>query len=284
MKMQNEMVDRLAGAIPLRGSVRVYTGEPVPEEKLSDIREFIDGLAVPFEHNTRFDIFTAELGRKLYNNGINPPTNIAMLSQTDLVSVSKTGFVGELLLLHATSLELSTCWFGHYKLSEVGRYVPGIATEERIKESNLGYGYGKVVDVGERVICGTPVGYRDGEKKRLLDIVAGKISANRKPIEALLENPELAPNIPDDIASALDLARLAPSAGNMQMWRFGLKDDFKTVTVAKPVGYKHFKWEHPDVDIGICAAHLWLGLLQKGYEPSVDVAMDEDRALWSFGV
>jgi len=36
------------------------------------------------------------------------------------------------------------------------------------------------------------------------------------------------------------------------------EDDFRTVTIAMPQGYRHVKWEHPNVDIGICACYVWL--------------------------
>lgn len=284
MKHQNDGYRQLIEAIPLRHSSRAFLPQPLQAELPKQICDFGDNLTLPFAHSTRIQAFRAEPGKKLYNNGINPVDNLAFLSQTDLVSVSKTGFIGELVILYATSLGLSTCWFGHYKLAEVGRYIPGIATPERIKESTLGYGYGKQVDVGERVICCMPFGHRDESVNRLVDVVAGKNGANRKPLEALLEDPAQLDRIPPDVKEALALARLAPSAANSQMWRFGFSDDFKTLTVAKPVGYKHFKWEHPDADVGMCAAHLWLGLLSKGYEPTVDVRQDADRAYWSFGL
>jgi len=51
-----------------------------------------------------------------------------------------------------------------------------------------------------------------------------------------------------------------------------------------PVGYKHFKWEHPNVDIGICASHVWLGLIDKGYDPQVTVSDDSGRAVWKIGI
>jgi len=38
----------------------------------------------------------------------------------------------------------------------------------------------------------------------------------------------------------------------------------------------------PDVDIGMYAAHIWPGLLEKGYEPKVVVEKDADRAFWPF--
>lgn len=280
--MRDKWYQQLVEAIPMRHSVRTFTPEPLPKETTEQIERFSEQLSLPFEHNVRLRIFQAKPGKKLYNNGINPVDNLAVLSETDLVAISKAGFVGELVMLYAVSLGLSTCWFGHYKLAEVGRYISGIANVERIKESTMGYGYGKHVDVGERVICCMPFGQKDAAVKRLVDVVAGKNGAKRKPLEALFEDPEMIGHISPDIGEALELARLAPSAANSQMWRFGLLDNGKTITVAKPVGYKHFKWEHPDVDIGMCAAHIWLGLLVKGYLPSVAVEPDADRALWSF--
>ncbi|MDL2318762.1 hypothetical protein LJC74_06805 [Eubacteriales bacterium OttesenSCG-928-A19] len=129
-----------------------------------------------------------------------------------------------------------------------------------------------------------PVGRRDESVRRLVDVVAGKNGAKRKPLEQLLEDPAAMEDMPADIRDVLSLATLAPSAVNSQMWRFGFAGGFQTLTVAKPVGYKHFKWEHPDVDVGMCAAHVWLGLLGKGYAPGVEVTQDVDRAVWTFSL
>ena len=38
-----------------------------------------------------------------------PPDNMAFMAETDLILISKAGFVGELLILFATSKGLSTC-------------------------------------------------------------------------------------------------------------------------------------------------------------------------------
>ena len=281
--MQNDLRGRLANAVPSRRSARTFLPDPLPKEAGERLMAFFNELSVPFGHDTDLHAFHAEPGKKLYNNAVNPVDNLAFLSQTDLVSISKTGFIGELVMLYATHLGYDTCWFGHYKLAEVGKYVPGIAAPDRIKESTMGYGYGKHVDVGKRVICCMPFGRRVENSKRFVDLVmASQIMSKRKPLEKLLEKPELAQSMPESTKAALELARLSPSAGNSQMWRFGFRDDFRVVTVAKPVGYKHFKWEHPDVDIGMCAAHLWLGLLENGFDPKVDVTLDADRALWIF--
>jgi nitroreductase len=282
--MQKETIMQLVYAVPLRHSVRTFAPKAVPDELIDKISQFAHNLVAPFEHNVRLQAFSAETGKVLYNNGLNPPNNFAFLSQTDLVSISKAGFIGELVMLHTVHLGLYACWFGHYKLSEVGKYIEGIATSGRIKESNKGYGYGRQVDVGERVICCMPVGYKDETKKRFIDFIAGKFLVNRKSTAHLLEDPKLLGDIPKDIYDVLEIAKLAPSAGNSQMWRFGFDANFKMVTVAKPTGYRHFKWEHPDVDIGMCAAHIWIGLLKKGYAPVVDVKLVGDRAFWTFKI
>lgn len=156
--MQKESYKQLTEAIPLRHSVRAYQLDPLPEALPEQISKFIDELELPFNHDVKFKMFKAEPGKRLYNNGVSPVNNLALMSQTDLVSVSKTGFAGELVMLYAVSLGLSTCWFGHYKLSELGKYIPNIAAADRIKESTMGYGYGKQVDVGERAICCMPFG------------------------------------------------------------------------------------------------------------------------------
>ncbi len=282
--MDASVTQLLVSAIPLRKSVRTFEAGPLPAATVDALRRFTQETAMPFDHQTRFVFFQAQPGKKLYNNGLNPADNMAMLAQTDLLSISKAGFVGEVAMLFAVSKGLSTCWFGHYKLSELGRYVPGIASPEQIKTSTLGYGYGKGVDVGERAICCMPFGHRDAQTKRFVDYVAGKNGARRKPLEQLMELPEKVAALSAPVRAALELARLAPSAANSQFWRFGVSDDGKTVTVAKPVGYKHFKWEHPDVDIGMCAAHLWLGLAGQGLSPEVSARLDQDRVLWSFSV
>jgi nitroreductase len=271
--------------IPLRHSTRTFIPTRLDEETIKRVSDFANSLilpSLPFECEIKFKFFKATPGKGLYNNGVSPIDNIALVAQTDLISISKVGFVGEIVMLYATNLGLSTCWFGHYKLSELGKYIEGIASKEYLKQSTLGFGYGNHVNVGERVICCIPFGNSDAESKRLIDHIMKKLGANRKPLAELIVDTTTLPHIPQDIIDVFNIARLAPSAGNSQMWRFEYDKNKNIITVAKPVGYKHFKWEHPDVDIGICAAHIWIGLLEKGYTPKVTVKQAEERAIWQF--
>ena len=271
--------------IDSRRSARSYKLTAVDRDIISSIKDFMNSMAVPFEHNVEIRFFNADPTKTLYPLMISPPDNIAFMSETDIVSISKVGFVGELLVLFAQSKGISTCWYGHYKLSELERLMPHLRSADDFKEANMGYGYSKGITTDRRAICITPIGYYDDSGLRLMDgMTKRKFSFKRKKTEELLENQNDYKNLSEDVLYALDLGRKAPSAANAQMWRFAFEDDFKTITIAMPVGYKHFKWEHPNVDIGICASHVWLGLIDKGYDPQVTVSDDSGRAVWRIGI
>ena len=275
----------IKSTIDSRRSARSYKMIPVEEGVMQPLKDFAKSIPVPFEHDVEIRFFNAEPNKTLYTVMKSPPNNAAFMAETDIVSISKVGFIGELLILFAQSKGLSTCWYGHYKLSELERLMPHLQSAEQLKESNMGYGYSKGVTIGRRVICITPLGYYEDGGLRLMDRITKKtISFKRKEIKELLENPNDHDKLSDDILYALDLGRKAPSAANSQMWRFGFEDDFKTITVAMPVEYKHFKWEHPDVDIGICTSHIWLGLIDKGYNPTVTVNEESGRAVWRLSI
>lgn len=272
-------------AIDLRRSARSYKIIAVDKDVLKSIKDFAESMSVPFDHNVEIKFFHADPTKTLYPLMMSPPDNIAFMAETDIISISKVGFVGELLILFAQSKGISTCWYGHYKLSELDRLMPHLQSPDQLKEANMGFGYSKGETEGMRAICITPLGYYEKSGLRVMDRITKKtVSYKRKEINELLENPDDFSHLTDDVLYALDLGRKAPSAANSQMWRFGFEDDFRTITVAMPQGYQHFKWEHPNVDIGICACHVWLGLLDKGYSPNVTVDDDFGRAIWRLSI
>lgn len=267
--------------IDSRRSARSYKMVDVNRDDIESIKRIAQSISVPFEHNIQIRFFKAEPTNTIYMTMKSPPDNVAFVAETDVVSISKVGFIGELLLLFAQSKGLSTCWYGHYKLSELERLMPHLQNIDQLKESNMGYGYSKGMVTGKRAICVSPLGYYKENGIRLFDRITKKaISFKRKDIKELIECPSDYDKIPEDILYALDLGRKAPSAANSQMWRFSFENDYKTINIAMPIGYQHFKWEHPNVDIGICACHIWLGLIDKGYTPNVIVVEDSGRAVW----
>lgn len=270
--------------IRTRRSVRKYKNEPLNPEHYAALEQFIQTLTLPFDHDIQCRFFKADPTKKLYFSMASPPDNLAFIASTDVLSLSKVGFLGELIVLFANSLGISTCWYGHYHLEELERLMPHLPSPECLKTSNMGFGYSKGEDVeGRRAICVTPLGYHDTSGLRLVDRMTETfISYKRKPLEELFSQPMVTSTLNEPLHYALDLAHLAPSAANSQHWRFELSDDQSSVTVAMPPGYKHLKWEHPNVDIGICAAHLWVGLELQGFSPKVSLSLKEGRAVWNF--
>lgn len=275
----------IKNTIDARRSARSYKLIAVDTEVFESIISFAGTMSVPFDHNAEIKFFKADPTKVLYPFMTSPPDNIAFVAETDFISISKIGFIGELLILFAQDKGISTCWYGHYKLTELERLMPHLQCADQLKDLNLGYGYGKGVTTGRRAICVTPLGYHEDDGLRFMDrITERSASFKRKRIEDLLEHPGDYHKLADDILYALDLGRKAPSAANSQMWRFGFEDDFRTITVAMPRGYRHFKWEHPNVDIGTCACHVWLGLIDKGYHPSVLIDEDFGTAVWRLSI
>ncbi|MDF2615091.1 MAG: hypothetical protein K0S71_2877 [Clostridia bacterium] len=268
-------------AINTRRSTRSYTMESVEEAKMNLLKNFVSNMQLPYDHKVKVQFFKANPDKKLYSVFAAPPDNAAFIANTDTKSISSVGFVGELLILYATSLGLSTCWYGHYLLLELQHNMPQLGAEA--ENQNIKWGYGKQEAEGERAVCITPIGYWKSEGARIFDrMQESLISYKRKPISALLEADLKEEMLPSEILYAIDLARKAPSAANSQHWRFKVSHDFKVVSIAMPENYKHIKWEHPNVDVGICACHFWLGLVIKNVQSKVYLTEDEGRALWRF--
>lgn len=281
----NKIPYDLSNIINNRRSARSFKTVPIKQETMTILSEFSKEIKLPFDCDTEIRFFRAEPTKKLYTTMQSPADNVAFLSKTDVVSIAKTGFVGELLILLAESLGVSTCWYGHFKLSELERLMPHLQTPSQLKEAPNGFGYAKGVTDGIRAICISPLGYYEQNGLRILDrITKNKYSFNRREIKGLLEKPEDINHLSDNLLYALDLGRKAPSAGNSQMWRFSFDNDYKTILISMPVGYKHFKWEHPNVDVGICASHIWLALMEKGFAPKVGVYEDLERAIFEIKV
>ena len=269
-------------AINTRRSVRSFEKRPVEDQTMASVKDFIADMKLPFEHHVHIRFFKADPNRRLANNLKNPPPdNAAFITTTDLVSISKAGFVGEMFILYATSIGLATCWYGHYSLAELERVMPHLGADADLPKPS--WGYGKGVVQGERAVCITPLGYWEKDGLRLMDrMTKSMMSYKRKPLSTFLDGDINEASLPPALLYAFDLARKAPSAANSQFWRFTVAPDFKTVSIALPVGYKHFKWRHPDVDIGACACHFWLGLTLKGVECDVLLTQEEGRAVWRF--
>ncbi len=268
-------------AINIRRSIRSYEMREVDDKLISSLKNFIENMKLPFKHDVTISFFRSDSNKRLYTGFESPPDGMAFIADTDIPSISTAGFVGEMAILYATSLGLGTCWYGHYSLEELEKIIPHLKVNNTLSKPK--WGYGKGIVQGKRAICITPLGYWKKEGLRLADrITESFMSYKRKPVSAFLENGLTENSLPPDILYAFDLSRKAPSGANSQHWRFKVSSDFKTISISMPIGYKHIKWEHPDVDIGICACHFWLGLMIKNIESKVSIVEEEGRAVWQF--
>jgi len=146
------------------------------------------------------------------------------------------GYLGEGIILEATALGLNTCWVG-------GFYRPG----EVMKQINL--------EDGERVLGITPIGY---SKERTDRVGVSSKQYRRKNLSKLIMRGELRDNW---VKTALEAARIAPSAGNRQPWRFAIDDD--SITVSTSSKRREFRISR-ELDCGIAMLHVELGALVSG--------------------
>ena len=116
---------------------------PSKPEQLMNLSSFSKTVQLPCSCSTRIRFFKSERTKELYTTRQAPIDNVAFLSETDGVSIAKTGFIGELVVLMAESLGVSNCWYGHYKLVELERLMPHLQDPKQLEEANRGYGYSK---------------------------------------------------------------------------------------------------------------------------------------------
>jgi|WetSurMetagenome_2_1015567.scaffolds.fasta_scaffold137402_1 hypothetical protein len=149
------------------------------------------------------------------------------------------GYLGEGLILEATMLGLGTCWVSGFFRSAAVR-------------SHLS------LPDGERVFAVTPLGYAEREltvKDKVYRMLAR--SAKRKPLENLVAGPLAEPWQ----RSAVEAARLAPSASNRQPWRFAPSPGALTVRTDGGADVGRFPKR---LDCGIAMLHVELGARAAG--------------------
>ena len=164
----------------------------------------------------------------------------------------EAGMLGEALILAATARGWNTCWIG------------GLLEKSEIRER---------LELGEEeeVLAITPLG-RALDDPTLTEKVFKKVigSRSRKPLEDLVEKyqPE---SYPDWVNTALESARLAPSAANQQPWRFEVYPD-----AGKLILRADRKNDRNSVslylDCGIALLHLLLG---------AEISLRRQRSDWN---
>jgi hypothetical protein len=163
------------------------------------------------------------------------------------------GYYGEAFILEATSLGLGTCWVsGTFNPESVKSHVP--------------------LQPGEAVFSITPLGYSAEDESavsKFARFVVG--SKNRKSLDAIFEGSPA--SIPPWAVSALESARLAPSAMNRQPWLFAWENGSMALR-ARGAGKRLVQ------DCGIAALHFELGALRERVSGTWDTGSEAAAAVF----
>lgn len=256
----------LEQAISVRRSRRAFVEDMSPEHQ-QKLDLFINNLTAPkfkpFTHDVEIKIdWLKDVKDAVYFRGTH--SIASFISSSGMISRAQAGFIGELFILYATNIGLDTCWYGHFK-KDIYRDVLGIDKKQAAKV---------IWSITPLGIAKEKIGFQD----RLFR------ERRRKTVQERLHHDSLT-KFSDDIMESLTLACLAPSAMNSQFWEFHISktDEGKDkVTIAKPMGYKHIKWEFPDIDIGCCAAHFYVAMHNRGHKTQINITEEYDRAIWEF--
>ncbi|MHA1905940.1 MAG: nitroreductase family protein [Candidatus Thorarchaeota archaeon] len=230
-------------AIFLRHSHRAYSGEVLEDEVTSRIenicnnfRPFPDARAVLVRDSGK-EVFKGAVGEFFYKVK-ETPYYITFIGDMDAPNIQAImGYLGEGIILEATALGLNTCWVGGFYRRE--SVMKQIDLEDR-----------------ERVLGITPIGYSKDEKDR---VGVSSKKYRRKTLDNLIVSGEASSD--SWYMTALKAARIAPSAGNRQPWRFQINDNAITVlSNSKREGFGVSR----QLDCGIAMLHLELGALVSG--------------------
>ena len=206
----------------------------------SGFRPF-NGVRVEFIDEPPDDIFANALG--FYGNIKGAPAFLAFIGDSaDPHVQEKMGYTGEAAILEATSLGLGTCWVA---LTYNAKTVKSLIQLER----------------SEKLICVSPVGYTTNKWSFGENVYSGFGSKHqRKPLQTLVTGLSEAQR-PDWAKTAVEAARMAPSAMNRQPWGF-LVDERSATVYIKDRGPEFNVARR--LDCGIAMLHIELGALSKG--------------------
>ena len=228
-------------AIPTRVSRRRFDGRPVAAAEWSQLTDLAErltasGVRISLVCRDAEELFYGIIGG--YGKIIGSPC-AAIFSAPGGCDL-ELGYVGEAFVLAATGLGLDTCWVaGNFHRKKAADHVPLAA--------------------GEHVRAVTPVGYALARPDTDERVIATYVRARTR-----LPAEKIAPGVggwPVWAQAAVNAARVAPSGGNKQPWRFSL-DGGELVLTDHPA---RFYWTHR-VDCGIAMLHAELGALHTGVQ------------------
>ncbi|MHA1576849.1 MAG: nitroreductase family protein, partial [Candidatus Thorarchaeota archaeon] len=205
-------VDSWYEAIFLRHSQRKYSPQAPSDEITTRIEQVCNefkpfpGTRAVLVKEPANDIFKGAVGQYFFKV-TEAPYYIAFIGTSSVTNIqSITGYLGEGVILEATSLGLNSCWVGGF-----------YRREPVLKQIDL--------QEDERLLAITPIGYSKEESDR---VGVSSKRYRRKNLDKLVTSGSLSENA--WVKTALEAVRIAPSAANRQPWRFQIGSDSVTVS------------------------------------------------------
>ncbi len=241
---------RIQEQIRSRRSVRSFDGRKVEAETLQEILRYAEGVETPYGLPIEWRLLDAK------SQGLSSP----VITGTDCFIAGKLrraphaeeafGYAFERVVLFAESLGIGTTW------------IAGTMDRAAFERA-------MALEAGEVMPCVSPLGYPAAKMSLRETMMRKAVKADsRLPFEELFfagsfETP-LTANTAGDLAEALELCRLAPSAVNRQPWR--------AVVCGEAVHFyeKHSKgfvaadgWDTQKIDLGIALCHFACAMEEK---------------------
>lgn len=234
-----------------RKSVRTYKEQPVPEQTINRVRDYLEHDTGLFEVPVAFSILNAR------EAGVSSPvilgadTYVAGKYKKQKNAEISFGYAFEKFILYATSLRLGTVWLA--------------ATIDR-------KAFERAVQLKEDEVMPavTPIGYA-AEKRSIRESMMrkGMKSDSRLPFEELFFHDSFRNPLNENDAGIwqlpLEMVRLAPSATNKQPWRAVEEKDRVHFYEKKTKGYaKESTGDIQKVDLGIALCHFEIAAEEGG--------------------
>ncbi len=239
---------RWYSVIEKRRSRRSFETRPLESEDLTQMRSICSGFKpFPYSH----PVLVTESPDKVFRGAIGPygkirgaPAFVAFVGNMENPNVQEqVGYMGEGIVLEAEAMSLGTCWVALFRSNIVGSLIELEQNEEVLAIAAIGYAK-KQESIEERLVTGFGWTHR---RKALSHLVPGLDESN----------------YPQWMLSALQAARLAPSAANRQPWHFHVDSKSITVSVNR---FRRESGVSRRLDCGITMLHIEVAALNSGID------------------
>lgn len=245
--------------IEQRYSCRSYLNKPIEQEKRQKLESFLSASQIgPFGTRARFELLAATEKDRNSLRGLGTYGFIRGATGFIVGAVDHSekdledyGYLMERIILHATDLQLGTCWLGgSFQKSNFAKRISASDEEQVPAVSSIGY---------------------IADRRHVLDRIIrrrGRFST-RRPWENIFFDKTFGRPLSAEAAGAyavpLEMVRLAPSASNKQPWRIVKDGNIWHFYLQRTAGYGNNRLvellniaDLQRIDIGIAMSHFEL--------------------------